>query len=188
MKTKDEPKASKGRLLRKIIIDNPEPPVAFQETLQGWEPKFPCLMVPWGGGQPIIYNIEDQNTYFKVKPPTWWHYPDTHAHLAGEEYRLGMGALKLIFAFRHDAQINAASWLINDIYLPDLDANARMFQMVNLGPQPEGVLIARPVQVSNAEYFNQYLAQFKESGYIGALVRDPKSMYDDPQYAVIQEV
>jgi len=60
--------------------------------------------------------------------------------------------------------------------------------MVNLGPQPDGVLISRPVQVTNAEYFNQYLASFKESGFIGALVRDLKADYFDPQYAVISEL
>ena len=198
MKPTEETKQKdlKRRILRKITKDNPDPPIDFQETLTGWEPKFPCLMIPWGGGQPIIYNVEDQNTYFKIKPPTWWLYPETAVHLAGEEYRLGMGAIQLALALRshHNhpnidgIQINAASWLINDVYMPDMDANSRMYEMVNLGPQPDGVLIARPVQVSNAEYFNTYLQTFKDTGYIGALVRDPKAGYADPQYAVIQEI
>ena len=112
----EETKASR-RVLKKIIKDNPDPPMAFQETLQGWEPKFPCLMIPWGGGQPIIYSVEDRNTYFKIKPPTWWYYPETTVHLAGEDYRPGMGAVQLALAIRShhnhpnidDVQIDAAS-------------------------------------------------------------------------------
>jgi len=192
----EDSKVTKGRILRKIVIDNPDPPIAFQETLQGWKPKFPCLMIPWGGGQPIIYSVDDRLTYFKIKPPTWWHYPETTVHLAGEDYRPGMGAIQLALAIRshHNhpnidgIQIDAASWLINDIFLPNEDANSRMYKMVNLGSQPDGVLIARPVQVTSVEYFNQYLANFKETGFIGALVRDLKADYFDPQYAVIQEL
>ena len=196
MKTEQTQTKDSSRVLRKIIKDNPDPPIEFQETLQGWEPKFPCLMIPWGGGQPIIYSVEDRNTYYKIKPPAWGYYPETTVHLAGEDYRLGMGAIQLALALRshHNhpnidgIQIAAGSWLINDIYMPDEDANSRMYQMVNLPPQPDGVLIARPVQVTTKDYLNQYLANFKETGFIGALVRDLKADYFDPQYAVIQEL
>jgi hypothetical protein len=181
-----------------INVDWPEPPVEFPITEGNWDPEFPVLMFPWGGGQPLIYSIEDQYTYFSKAPPKWWVYPNTQTHLFGEEYRLGMGAIKFGLAFLYNLsgggpsgngiQIDAATWLINDIYRPDLDANQRSYEMVNLPAQPEGVGIVRPVQVSDAENFNRYLESFKDSGFIGGLLRPLDHMYGEDQFAVISKI
>lgn len=185
MNTKDK---DVSQFRRKITVDWPDPPVAFQDILTDWEPFFPCLMIPWGGGRQIIYSVEDRNTYFKNTPPSWWLYPNTNVHLAGEEYRDGMGMVRLFQARITGGQIDAASWLINDIHLAEQDANQRAYAMVNLGEQPQGVIVSRPVQVSNKDFFNQYLQNFKNSGYVGALVRDIHAMYDDPQHAVLENI
>ena len=199
-KTKARPAAPVRELRRLcnrqgINLDWPEPPIEFPLTQSDWDRQFPVLMFPWGGGQPLIYSIDDQYTYFTKVPPKWWLYPKVQAHVMGEEYRLGMGAVKLAAALyinhtrpEDGVQIDAATWLINDIYRPELDANQRSYEMVNLPAQPEGVGIVRPVQVSDAANFNRYLESFKESGFIGALLRPLTHMYGDPQFSAIHPV
>src|SRR5436190_4308306 len=180
--------------IRGITVDWPEPPVPFQEIEFGWtSPKFPALLVPWNGGRQIIYSTDDRQTYFKKLPPAWWIYPNCLNHLAGEEYRPNMGAAKLMGAWVYNSrnpnsdgiQIDAATWLINDVYLAGQTANQRAYAMVNLGPQPEGAAVAKVYQVNSTDTFNQYLESFQAAGFQGALVRDLNAKYEDPQAAVI---
>lgn len=178
-----------------VVEDWPDPPIDFPSAGE-WDREFPVLMFPWGGGQPIIYSIDDQMTYFKKVPPKWWLFPKVLTHVSGEEYRQGMGALKFAAAFYINlthpdsggVQIDAATWLINDLYEPDLDANQRAYNLVNLPAQPEGVGIVRPVQVSNAANFNSYLVNFQESGFIGALLRPLTHKYGDPQFVAVNPI
>jgi len=179
-----------------IIEDWPEPPIPWPLTEGSWGPPlFPVLMFPWGGGQPIIYSIDDQLTYFKKVPPKWWVYPNVQTHAIGEEYRPGMGALRFAAALyvnhtrpEDGVQIDAATWLINDLYQPDLTANQRAYNLVNLPAQPEGVAIVRPVQVSDGDNFNKYLASFQENGFVGALLRPLNHMYGQAQFTAVSPI
>jgi len=188
------PYIRRRRRERRITLDWPDPPIAFQDILPTWEPKFPALMIPWGGGRQIIYNLDTEETYWRQTPPAWWVYPSTTTHLAGEEYRPGMTGIGFSFARfinikfpgTDGIQIDTPLWLINDVYQPDRTAMQRSYALVNLGPQPEGVDIPQVVQVSDKANFNKYLQAFKDGGFIGALVRDLNDTYHDPQYGVVE--
>jgi hypothetical protein len=181
----------RGRIIREIILDWPEPPIAFQPIRFDWSPVFPVLLFPWGAGRQLIYSTDDQNTYWERIPPSWWLYPNTTRHLNGEEYRPSMGRIKYAWYFIkgwEDAsvEIPAASWMVNDVYDPTADANSRAYQLVNLPAQPEGVIVTRPVQVNSVETFNKYLRQMQDDGFLGTLIRPLTHLYGQTQYAALR--
>jgi hypothetical protein len=177
--------------LRDITLDWPDPPIAFQPIDFNWQPAFPVLLFPWGCGRQLIYSVDDQQTFFEKIPPLWWLYPNTPAHLNGEEYRPDMGRIRYSYWFIKnqlggDHLLEAGSWLVNDYYDPALDANTRASKLVNLGAQPAGVVVARPVQVNSVETFNKYLLQMHDDGFLGALIRPLDHLYGQTQYAALR--
>ena len=179
--------------LRDITLDWPDPPIAFQKIEFNWSPTFPVLLFPFGGGRQIIYSVDDQQTFWERVPPVWWHYPNTSAHLNGEEYRAAMGRLRYTYWFIQNQQganhpLDAATWLVNDVYSATADANSRAYSLVNLGPQPAGVAIARPVQVNSVETFNKYLLEMQDDGFLGALIRPLDHLYGQTQHAALRPI
>src|SRR5262245_30943978 len=181
---------------RDIILTWDDPPMPFPEYEQVAldDIVYPVQMIPNNLGQRIIYNKDDQQTFFAHLPPVWWFYPNTKYHLYGEEFRPDMGAMKYFIAFVYNQTENGwynpinienPIWLINDIYDPDANPSSRAYNTVNLGPQPEGVVIAKIFQVADEDNVKRYMDQFVAAGCRAAIVRSLDHVNDEPQQLYI---
>lgn len=196
--TKAEPKLHPRRGARDIVVEWPDPPMAFKEhtptTLDDVE--YPVLLIPTGLGRQIIYNRDDQQTFWKKVPPAWWLYPNATMHLYGEEFRPDMGAAEFWITFVYNMTEAGWNnpitptepvWLINDINQPDYTAAQRAYAMVNLGPQPTNVSIAKIYQANSAETLKKYMATFSDAGFKAAILRGLDHMLGEPEYILMTD-
>lgn len=152
---------------RRIQIDWPEPPVDWPEINVNWEESYPVLLIPTYAGQQAMYDPETQTVFAKNNPPS------NDLDIDGEKVLLG--------------ELHDGSFVANDIFDEDKDANSRVYELVNLPPEDD-IEVVRPVQVSDADNFNKYLESFKAQGYVGVFVRHLDDTNDVPQFLVIKEV
>jgi len=184
---------------RSITVEWPDPPMEWPDyqPITHEDVQYPTLLIPTGLGRQLIYNKDDQQTFWKKVPPAWWYYPNTNVHLYGEEFRPDMGAVEFWVTFVYNmTQAGWANpitpsdplWLINDIYQPTLDAAQRAYAMVNLGPQPQGVGIAKIYQVNSADTLDKYLTQFAEGGFKAAIIRDLHHKIGETQHVCLTDL
>jgi hypothetical protein len=148
-----------------------------------------------------MFEKETQLTYYENEGPLFWLHPDTGPYpfagieelCEGFEDRRVLNVAKkynsmVFLGIVHGDPLDIPSPTIhlNDLYMdPEANAFTRSVYLTNLPkPQPESVTVAKLYQANSRESFNQYLAQFKKEGWLGAWVRPNDSIWTDTEFFV----
>ena len=151
------------------------------------EPKFPVLATPWSNEYWVQYDPETEKFYDSDENGfTLEHLkPNVTQVVYGELGVFGKGRGEIIRrVIRKEMEVEDIQFRILEINLPDLIANSRAYQLVNLPSQPKGIEIPRVMQFANENDLNEFLAKWKDEGYAGMLVKPLDNMLYEAQHTI----